>query len=103
MIDARRGQVYGGAFNWEQEKLVEIIECKCMMKEDLIEILNNFSKVSGAKVVFIEEEIKSAQLIGELAFEIYKKEGAKSLYEIHPDYMRQSEAEQKLIEKERKI
>jgi tRNA threonylcarbamoyladenosine biosynthesis protein TsaB len=103
MIDARRGQVYGGAFNWEQGKLVEIIECKCIMKVELIEVLNNYSKLSGVKVLFIEEEIKSAQLIGELAFEIYKKEGAKNLYEIHPDYMRQSEAEQKLIEKERKI
>lgn len=103
MIDARRDQVYGGAFMWKNGKLHEIIKCECIMKEELMEIVNKFSKVTGARVLFIDEEIKSAKLVGELGLEIYMNEGAKSLYEIHPDYMRKSEAEQKLIEKERKI
>jgi tRNA threonylcarbamoyladenosine biosynthesis protein TsaB len=99
MIDARRGQVYGGAFIWENGQLKEIIKCECIMKEELMEIVNNFSKVTGTNVLFIDEVVKSAKLIGELGLEIYMNEGAKSLYEIHPDYMRKSEAEQKLIEK----
>ncbi|MEI8216657.1 MAG: tRNA (adenosine(37)-N6)-threonylcarbamoyltransferase complex dimerization subunit type 1 TsaB [Eubacteriales bacterium] len=99
MIDARRGQVYGGAFKWKDDDLEEIIPCKCYLKDDLMTIVQDFATVLEADVLLLNEEIQSAKLIGELALKIFKDDGGKNLYEIHPDYMRLAEAEQKLQDK----
>lgn len=121
MIDARRDRVYTGIYSWENGILKTIMEADVVEVDDLLEILDKYEKVSvngdgsklykerirsvlGDKVLFstIGQNSCKAASIGELALLKYKEGHRDNYFTLVPDYLRQTQAERELKEKEKK-
>lgn len=114
VFDARRGQVYGGAYKWEDGKIVEIIPGAPYVMDEFLEKVKN----TGEETLFFgdgtesygnrfqKEELapeairfQSAASVAKLAKDM-AEQGLTADYEaLKPDYMRKAEAERKLEEK----
>ena len=129
IFDARRSQVYGGAYQWtDTGRTTEIIPGGAYDLQELLELLEaavkpeteitffgdgilpykeqimNWQDVSlnnNICVLFAKDNVKlqKASSVAKLALEIYRSGKIKSLYDLKPVYMRKAEAERKLEEK----
>lgn len=101
MIDARRGQVYGAAYRWEDSvegrSCLEVLKPGPYMETEFRALLENARK--GRELLFLGEESQRAINVAKLGFDLYNKGAETDFYQISPEYMRKSEAEQKLEEK----
>ena len=121
MIDARRDRVYTGIYSWENGRLKTIMEADVIEIDDLLEILDKYDKICvngdgsklyrekigsalGDKVLFstIGQNSCKAASIGELALLKYKDGHRDNYFTLVPDYLRQTQAERELKEKEQK-
>jgi tRNA threonylcarbamoyl adenosine modification protein YeaZ len=120
IMDARRSQVYAGIFQYEGERLETRMEDDAIAVADLIEILNQ----KGEPVIFLgdgvpvyekllEEGLKvpyrfapahmnrqRAGAVGVLAVQYYKEGKVESSRDHKPEYLRKSQAERELLEKQ---
>ena len=120
MMDARRSQVYTGIFQYEGERLEARLPDTAIAVAELIDILNE----KGEPVIFLgdgvpvyqkllEEGLKvpyrfapihmnrqRAGAVGVLAVQYYKEGRVESATEHKPEYLRKSQAERELIEKQ---
>lgn len=102
MLDARRGQVFAGAYLWENDV------CRSLVK-DGVYALSEFEELAAAaagncgKVIQkLGEDEQDAGAVAEAAFELYHAGRAVSFEELEPVYLRQAEAERKLQERLKK-
>ena len=121
MIDARRDRVYTGIYTWENGRLKTIMEADVIEVDDVLKILDKYDKISvngdgsklygeriksvlGDKVLFstIGQNSCKAASIGELALLKYKEGHRDNYFTLVPDYLRQTQAERELKEKEQK-
>jgi tRNA threonylcarbamoyladenosine biosynthesis protein TsaB len=127
IFDARRSQVYGGAYQWAGEgEYREVVEGAAYDLNELLEKLEAAAKDeitffgdgiasykeqilkwqdsslnTNIRVLFAEDDVKlqKASSVARLALENFKAGKVKSLYDLKPVYMRKAEAERKLEEK----
>lgn len=121
MIDARRDRVYTGIYSWEDCRIKTIMEPDVIDINDLVNILNKYEKivVNGEGSLVYKEIIKSAlkekvifstisqnscraTSIGELALIKYNEGHRDDYYTLIPDYLRKTQAEMELNEKEQR-
>lgn len=121
MIDARRDRVYTGIYTWENGRLKTIMEPDVIEVDDLLKILDKYEKVAvngdgsslykeriksalGDKVLFstIGQNSCKAASIGELALLKYEEGQRDNYFTLVPDYLRKTQAERELKEKEQK-
>ncbi len=124
IFDARRSQVYGGAYHWTGEgqyeevvpgaaydlhQLLELLEAATQgeitffgdgiipYKEQIMNWQGS-SLNNNIRVLFAEDEVKlqKASSVARLALESYRAGKIKGLYDLKPVYMRKAEAERKL-------
>lgn len=128
IFDARRSQVYGGAYRWtgsgqyteivaggayDLQELLELLEAAIKPETEITffgdgiipykEQIMNWQDVSlnnNICVLFAKDDVKlqKASSVAKLALEIYRSGKIKSLYDLKPVYMRKAEAERKLEE-----
>ncbi len=120
MIDARRNRVYTAIYTWEKGKIKSIKEPDAMEIDDLLEILKKYEKIAvngdgsilykekiqavlGDRVVFstIGQNSCKASSIGELALIKHEKGHDDNYYNLVPDYLRKTQAERELEEREK--
>lgn len=129
IFDARRSQVYGGAYRWtgdggfvevvpgaayDLDEMLKLLAASAQENREITffgdgiipyreQILNwqSSSLNDNIRILFAEEGIRlqKASSIARLALDIYRKGERKSLYDLKPVYMRKAEAERKLEEK----
>ena len=127
IFDARRNQVYGGAYQWTGDgEYREVVDGAACDLHELLEKLEAAAKDeitffgdgitpykeqilkwqdsslnTNIHVLFAEDDVKlqKASSVARLALENFKVGKAKSLYDLKPVYMRKAEAERKLEEK----
>lgn len=122
MIDARRDRVYTGIYTWEDGKIKTIMEPDVLDIYDLLEKLDkSYEKVlvNGDGSLLhkekIEERLKEkvkfstigqnfcrATSIGELALIKYNEGQIDDYYTLVPEYLRESQAQRELREKEQR-
>lgn len=121
MIDARRDRVYTGIYSWEDCRIETIMEPDVIEVNELVKILDKYEKivVNGEGSLVYKEIIKStlkekvkfstisqnscrATSIGELALIKYKVGHRDDYYTLIPDYLRKTQAERELNEKEQR-
>lgn len=119
MIDARRERVYTGIYTWEKGQLSTIMEPDVLNIMDLLELLKSYTNVvvngDGAKLHedLIKDTLRHnvqistmgnghcrATSIGELAYIKYKLGETMNYYTLVPEYLRESQAQRDLKEKE---
>lgn len=114
VFDARRSQVYAGAYRWKDGSIEEVVEGAPYSIEEFLEKVNGADGHrkffgDGTKVYssyFKEEELapencrlQNAVSVAKLARDM-KQDGMETGYEeLKPNYMRKAEAERKLEEK----
>lgn len=124
IFDARRNQVYGGAYQWigggKYREIVpgaayDLKELLQLLKEaepgeitffgdgivpyrDPIQTWKDSSLNDNIRVLFAEDDLRlqKASSVAGLALELCRAGKMKSLYELKPVYMRKAEAERKL-------
>lgn len=118
VFDARRNQVYAGAFKWENGILQTITAPGAYMIDEFLTSLKNSGKKhmffgDGLKVygeqifeseidaVFAPESVRlqRASSVAAMALDIYNMEGTIPYSRLFPEYMRKAEAERRLEEK----
>lgn len=121
MIDARRDRVYTGIYSFVDGKITTIMEPDVLEIDNLLKILEKYEKmvVNGDGSVLYKERIQSslkgkvmfstigqnscrASSIGELALIKYNEGHRDDYYTLIPDYLRPSQAERELNEKEQR-
>ena len=121
MIDARRDRVYTGIYTWENGRIQTIMEPDVIEVDDLLEILDKYEKIAvngdgsilykerigsalGDKVLFSTIGANSCRAgsIAELAILKYKDGYQDDYFTLVPDYLRQTQAERELKERELK-
>lgn len=119
MIDARRERVYTGIYTWKNGKLNTLMKPDVLNIRDLLEILKSYENVvvNGDGVKLHEDLIKDAlqhkvqistmgngycraTSIGEIAYIKYKFGETMNYYTLVPEYLRESQAQRDLKEKE---
>lgn len=122
MIDARRNRVYTGIYSHNKNGLVEEMQVDAVDIDDLIEILRDKKDIivnGNGGLLYrekLEEDLKGnirfAKLgqnsprgvsVAELALEKFNKGIVDDVFTIAPDYLRKSQAERELEEKEKTI
>lgn len=118
IINARRGQVYGGIYEGYDDILKsgpylikDVLEKLIMEKVDSVtfygdgieayeEKIHEAMLEGGINYVFADEKIRyqSSELTARAALQMYKKGMTVSYNELIPQYMRKAEAQQKLEE-----
>ncbi|NLY81364.1 MAG: tRNA (adenosine(37)-N6)-threonylcarbamoyltransferase complex dimerization subunit type 1 TsaB [Clostridiales bacterium] len=118
ILNARRGQVYGGIFRRDEDilkagpyMLVDVLNVIKDRKIDNVifygdgidayeEMIIQTMKSSGLNFRFSEEETRhqSAELVAKAALRKYANGDLIEFEELHPEYMRKAEAQQKLDE-----
>lgn len=126
IFDARRNQVYGGAYQWTDVGLYkEVVPGAAYDLEELLELLEKAASAEitffgdgivpyreqilrwkdtslndNIRVLFAEDDLKlqKASSVARLALELCQAGKIKSLYDLKPVYMRKAEAERKLEE-----
>ena len=120
IMDARRAQVYTGLFQYEGERLETRLSDTAVAVSELIDILNE----KGEPVIFLgdgvpvyqkllEEGLKvpyrfapshmnrqRAGAVGVLAVQYFEEDRVETSKEHKPEYLRKSQAERELIEKQ---
>lgn len=120
IMDARRNQVYTGAYRYEGKELVEVIEPCVLMADELVEKLKAYDEqvvflgdgvpvfgemlqgVFGTKCSFAPTHL-SRQRAGAVAWlgaKLYKEGKMETASEHRPVYLRLSQAERELKEKQ---
>lgn len=121
MINARRDRVYTGIYSWEGDTITTIMEPDVIEMDELLELLDKYEEVvvNGDGSLLYGQRIKSvlkdkvifstigqnsckASSIGELALLKYKEGHRDNYYTLVPNYLRQTQAERELKEKEQK-
>ena len=124
IMDARRGQVYTGVFEFDGNALVVLKEQMAVSIEELGEELHNFDRrviflwdgvpvfkealteriMAGRRISFAPANMnrQRAASVGALALRYYSEGRIESAGEHRPDYLRMSQAERERKEKERK-
>lgn len=114
VFDARRSQVYAGAYRWKDGVIEEIVKGAAYSLDEFLEkteatglsrmFFGDGIKVYGDK--FDEKEIapepvrlQMASSVAKLAADMYEAGETLCYEELKPDYMRKAEAERKLEEK----
>ena len=119
-MDARRFQVYAGIFRYEGERLTARMEDDAIAVADLINILNE----KGEPVIFLGDGVpvyqklleegltvpfrfapahmnrQRAGAVGVLAVQYYKEGRVEASRDHKPEYLRKSQAERELLEKQ---
>lgn len=107
IFNARRNQVYGAIYRADGS---EALAPGPYMIDDVIEVAAKIEdiifygdgvdayeeKVAGFQWAKVEDRYQSAAMLGKAAAISFKKGEAKPYFEVEPEYMRKSEAEQKL-------
>ena len=123
ILDARRGQVYNALFDSKKGSLLRLTEDRALALEDLIMELKTIDRdviFMGDGVLAFEDEVRLA--LGERAFfspkttsmnlggavaeigaRIYKNGGGITYGELVPSYIRLSQAERDLLEKNKNL
>ena len=120
IMDARRSQVYAGIFQYEGERLTARMEDDAIAVADLINILNE----KGEPVIFLGDGVpvyqklleegltvpyrfapahmnrQRAGAVGVLAVQYYKEGRVEASRDHKPEYLRKSQAERELLEKQ---
>lgn len=121
MMDARRAQVYTGIYAYEGSSLTTRMHDSAMAVSELIEILNK----NGEPVIFLGDGVpvyekmleegllvpyriapahlnrQRAGAVGTLAMQYFKEGKAESSRDHKPEYLRKSQAERELLEKQK--
>lgn len=127
IFDARRGQIYGGAYKRENKQIIEIVTCGAYMLEEFLEML--IKAVPQGSITFFGDGIKpykekitlwrkekdllntvfeyapdkvrfqTAASVLMLGERLAERGESVSYRELLPNYMRKPEAERKLHEK----
>lgn len=127
MFDARRSQVYAGAYMWNEGEIVEVVCGGAYMLDEFLEKLTSaindtnenglpheatlygdgcaaygdradeFLDKHGVTCI-INGGTQHAKYIAKLGLEMYNDGEAKEYGQLHPEYMRKAEAERKLEE-----
>lgn len=119
IMDARRNQVYTGAYMWDGDELREVGENEAMSIEECVKSCGNFLETvflgDGVPVYydFIKEQLgdkayfapascnmQKASSIAALAFK--KADKAESYYNLTPEYLRKPQAEREREERLKK-
>ena len=120
MIDARRDRVYTGIYSWEGTELKTLMEVDAIEVDILLEKLDKnyetivvngngtllhrerIEKKLGSKVSFasIGDNSCRATSVGQLALIKYNKGQVDDYFTLAPDYLRKSQAERELDQKE---
>ncbi len=128
IFDARRSQVYGGAYRWSDTgQHTEIVPGGAYDLQELLKLLEavlkpemeitffgdgihpykeqimkwqDISLNNNICVLFAKDDVKlqKASSVAKLALDIYRSGKIKNLYDLKPVYMRKAEAERKLEE-----
>ncbi len=115
ILDARRHQVYGAAFKWEQGFCKEIIKADAYAIESLTKLISGYEDILflGDGVQAYKDSImdklgnaasfapqylamQKSSSVAQLTYDMFSKENIKNCYEIKPDYLRKPEAERNL-------
>jgi tRNA threonylcarbamoyl adenosine modification protein YeaZ len=120
MMDARRSQVYTGVYGYEGNQLVTLLEPAPLPVEELIEKLNQMGRsiiFLGDGVPVYEDKLKEkmtvsyriapahlnrqrAGAVGTLAIQYYKEGKIEASRDHKPEYLRISQAERELKERQ---
>ena len=127
IFDARRSQVYGGAYQWQEDgSCREVISGGAY---DLGELLQLLEQLNPAELTFFgdgispyearirewegsssndnirlrfaeaDKRLQKASSVAKLAYQLYLRGEIKAFNDLKPNYMRKAEAERKLEEK----
>lgn len=118
MIDARRDRVYTGVYAWKDGQLEEVVETGIQEIGDILELAKQYDRpvITGNGSLEYKEQIREilgedvdiarlgdnvcrAASIAGLAVEKYKAGQRDSYYSLAPDYLRPTQAERELKEK----
>lgn len=122
MIDARRDRVYTGIYTWEDGKIKTVMEPDVLDIYNLLDIVDKSYDevlVNGDGSLLHKEKIKErlkgkvlfstiggnfcrATSIGELALINYNEGNKDDYYTLVPEYLRESQAQRELREKEQR-
>ncbi len=122
MIDARRDRVYTGIYTWEDGKIKTVMEPDVLDIYNLLDIVDKSYDevlVNGDGSLLHKEKIKEglkgkvlfstiggnfcrATSIGELALIKYNEGNKDDYYTLVPEYLRESQAQRELREKEQR-
>ncbi|MFA5577539.1 MAG: tRNA (adenosine(37)-N6)-threonylcarbamoyltransferase complex dimerization subunit type 1 TsaB [Tissierellaceae bacterium] len=119
MLDARRERVYTGIYSWEGSEMKTLMEADVLHIEDLIDRLKPYESLvvngDGARVHQdilmngLRDKLEFATMgsnfcraasIGELALKKYRAGEMVDYYSLVPEYLRESQAQRELKEKE---
>lgn len=129
IFDARRNQIYGGAYRWngigqfqeivpgaayDLQEFLELLEAAVQSADEITffgdgilqyreQIINrqNSSLNANIRVLFADNDLmhQKASSVARMALDLYRSGAVKHLYDLKPVYMRKAEAERKLEEK----
>lgn len=116
IMDARRSQVYTGAYLWSDGELLEIGEPEAMSIEECVESCGNFLETVflgdgvpvykefikeklGDKAIFAPASCNMQKASSIAALALKKAENCESYYGLEPLYLRKSQAEREREEK----
>lgn len=114
VFDARRSQVYAGAFRWKDGGIEEVVTGAPYAIDDFLEKVRAAGEermffgdgikayqehFQGENLASEETRFQSAVSVARLAKDMWEQGLAVSYEELKPEYMRKAEAERKLEEK----
>ena len=99
VLDARRNQVFAGAYYWENGICVQAVSDKAYDPEEFTALAEAEARELGKKVRILEEGEQSAAAVSALALDLWKSGKTLGFEELRPVYLRQAEAERKLQER----
>jgi tRNA threonylcarbamoyladenosine biosynthesis protein TsaB len=110
VLDARRGEVYGATFRWQDDALVtltdpvvvaprrlaEKLEPPCLLLGDAVDVyrdvwVERFG--NAAELASLDEIPPSGAVVAALGTERYLRDGPRSAADLEPTYVRRCEAE----------
>jgi len=98
VLDARRGQVYAGAFYWEGHEIQEAVSGGAYIYDEYMELVKKSSDKTGVRELrFFGDGDQTASSIARLALELYRRGNLTGYGDLKPIYMRKAEAERKLL------
>lgn len=125
MFDARREQVFAGAYIWQDGEIVEVVRGDAYALSDFLDAVKDAANAYNIKeAIFfgdgcnkygdkakaycdeagmnceITGEVQRASSVVQLALDMYERGETVSYGQLKPDYMRKAEAERKLEEKQ---
>lgn len=121
MLDARRSQVYAGAYKIQDGEPIEVVKAAPYTLEEFLDALSEYENIYimgdgadvygdsinqlrqwGCHIAETEHRYQHASTVGIRGAKIYEKSGGVEYGKLEPEYMRIPEAERKLKEKQAK-